>query len=615
MKKLKKYLKKSIFLSAILLGLGLLGLSSLFCFELQARQSSIVLQPHQQTSVDYLLRHPELKGLLLYHSLGSGKTYLALDYAEKSPYQKIVILVPDFLKSNWINQMKSFGVKDPSHFELISFNEEEKLLSRDLSKTLVIVDEIHKLIHKIRIGDFQTSEKSLQIYEKIKSAGKLLLLTGTPIFYETSDISYIANLLEQNKDYPIDPIKFKIEYMKIKPTTSLVRGYVTESKIITLGFPFLVTMAAAFTLAASAPLAIPFVALGGGAIIPIVNELLPVNQVSFVEFDTEKWKNFASQYVSYYEVKLGNDENYPRKELIDARFQYTDEQTDFFLSFIDEELNLSQLKMLLAEKQQNLSDTYMKTHSSTLQKHLLSDFNSGKDIGNFDFKDDRNERVESRKFLEIYEILKENSGQAVVYSNYYVNGIQKFASFLDRHGMKKDYAFLLPTDSVEKQGQIIQQYNDRAKRILLIHPEITEGISLIGTEQFHILEPISNPTLLDQIIGRAIRFRSHAHLPKEHRLVKVYLWQGQIDYGLFNITTNAGLIKREHWQKKYSEVNPSSWSKGILDLDSNYFIKGETPDQRSLRKSKSISNNIESFKELLEEYSIERKSQNLTEKK
>src|SRR5690606_5672070 len=155
---------------------------------------------------------------------------------------------------------------------------------------------------------------------------------------------------DQDKDYPVDPIKFKLEYMKIKPVTSLVRGHVTESKVMMLVVPFVVTLSAALTLAASAPLAIPFVALGGSALIPLVNDIFPIHKVAFIEFDTEKWKNFANKYVSYYQVKLGENENYPKKEVIHVPFKYTDEQTDFFLSFIDEDLKLSQLKILLSEE-------------------------------------------------------------------------------------------------------------------------------------------------------------------------------------------------------------------------------------------------------------------------
>jgi hypothetical protein len=184
---------------------------------IQVAHAKIQLQPHQQVPVDYLVKNPGQKGILVYHSMGSGKTFLALDYIEKNPNMKVILFFPDFLKSNWIAQMKQFGVKNPSRYEMISFSESSKLLNRDLSQTIVVADEIHRFIQKLKTGTFESSDESIEVYEKLKTSRKILLLTGTPIFLDTPDISYIANLLvEEKSEFPIDPIKFRTQYMKVK---------------------------------------------------------------------------------------------------------------------------------------------------------------------------------------------------------------------------------------------------------------------------------------------------------------------------------------------------------------------------------------------------------------
>lgn len=580
----------------------------LFSFEMGLSASAaVVLQPHQKVSVDYLDSHPDQKGLLLFHSLGSGKTYITLDYTEKHPDKKVVILLPEFLKGNWVGQMKSFGVSNPSRYEMISLNQPDKLLKTDLSHSIVIVDEVHKLVQKIRISPDQVSEKYIQVYEKLKSAEKLLLLTGTPIFVDTVDISYLANLFEDQSPYPVDPVKFRTEYMRVKPVTSLVRGHITESKLMMVSVPFIVTLTAIVTLGTSLPWAVPLFALGGSAVIPVTNELVPANQVAFREFDAEKWKPFSSKYVSYYHVKLAENENYPSKNLIERKFRYNDFQTNFFLSFVDEDLDLNQLKIMLAEEPHTASDSLLKIHSSRIQKQLLGNAVSGREIGNLDFVDKEGNRTESPKFLQILETIKKDPGQVAVYSNYFVNGIQRFASFLDRHGMKDQYILLTPDQSTEEQMKTVDIFNNGQKRILLIHPEITEGISLKGTEQFHIMEPISNSALLDQIIGRATRFQSHTHLPKERRVVNVHLWEAQVEYSSISpIPTSADSIRREHWQRKYSEVNPSMWTKGIVEIDPNYFLKDETPDRRVKRHNTAVQKDLQGFESMLESYSIEK---------
>lgn len=573
--------------------------------------AAILLQPHQEASVQYLMKHPEQKGLLLYHSLGSGKTYIGLDYAEKNPGKKVVILLPEFLKSNWVSQMKTFGIKDESRYEMVTLDNAEKLLNYDLSNVIVIVDEVHKLIQKIRLSGGSTSENLINVYLKLKSASRILLLTGTPIFVDTSDISFIANLLVETDQYPTDPIKFRTEFMKIKPVTSLVRGHITESKLMMIGLPFVATLTGIVTFGTALPWAVPIFALGGSAVVPIVNESFPVNQVSFREFDTAKWKDFTRKFVSYYDVKFSENENYPSKKISNQKVMYSYPQADFFLSFADEDLSIDQLKVMLADEKTHQSDQYLKIHSARIQKQLLGNHFSGREIGNLEFSDKSGDSkqkkiIESPKFLQILNFIKTQPGKVAVYSNYFEMGICKFAKFLERNGFGEQYTLLDPSDSTAIQTQKLEQYNQGEKRILLIHPEITEGISLIGTEQFHILEPIGNSALSDQIIGRAIRYKSHTHLPKSRQMVHVYLWESTIEYSKLFLPTTYGFLRREHWQKNYSEVNPSMWSKGITELDSNYFLKDETPDQRVSRRKNAIQTDLEQFKKLLQDHSIEK---------
>ena len=580
----------------------LLSLNSLFSLS----DEKIELLPHQKSPVKYLMDHPEQKGLLLFHSIGSGKTFIALDYAEKNPDKNVVILLPEFLKSNWISQMKKFGIKNTQRYKLISLDESEQVLSLDLKNTLVIVDEVHKLVQNIRLGEGKTSEHFISLYEKLKTSRKLILLSGTPIFVDTSDISYLANLFMDQDIYPIDPVKFRTEFMDVKPGTSLMRGHATESKLMIATLPFMVTLIGTVTLVTTTPWALPIAALGGGILIPFVNERFPVSQVSFRKFNSDKWKDFASRYISYYNVKLAENEDFPRKKVTEETVHYSDPQVKFFLRFVDENMDPSELRRMLSENKTNYPDFYIHHHSSQLQRKLLLSVGSGREIGNFEFTDESGKLIEAPKFEEILSSIRSNPGQVAIYSNYNQNGIQKLAQFFDRNGMKNDYFLLSPELSVEQQIEVIDKYNRAERRVLLIHPEITEGINLVGTEYFHILEPINNTALLNQIIGRAIRFKSHEHLPKERRLVKVVLWETTVEYSHFGIPTSAGLIRHENWQEKFSEVNPNMWSKGIIELDQNYFLKNETPDARMKRQKSMIENDVESFRGLLDEYSVEK---------
>ena len=570
-------------------------------------QADIVLQPHQQYTVQYLLQHPEQKGMLIFHALGSGKTYLALSYAENFPDKEIVVLLPRFLQSNWQTQMKSYGVKNPSRYKFVPLQTAyEELKDKDLSHSILIIDEVHKLVENIRYSKPSVGEKYGELYFKLQKAEKILTLTGTPIFTQASDLAYLGNLITGTPKFDYNPEKFKQTYMHVKPVTSITRGYFFESKWMFMWVPFFVTFGGVALLAASTPFLIPVVALGGAAIVPLVNEKLPVNTIPFREFRPELLADFAHQYVSFYETKDEALAEYPEKVLHEERVHYTPEQVNFFLDFADEDLNDEALHTLLADSGEHYTHEYLQLNSHSIQRSFLQNPVAGREIGNLPIKIADGTLSEPAKFREIERKLHTIPGQAAVYSNYDKNGIRQFASYLDRHGFAGQYVLLDPNSAVEQQVQDLKMYNTQQKRILLIHPEITEGISLKATEQFHVLEPVSNIALLDQIIGRAVRFQSHAALPADRRKVHIYLWESYVNYTTFKFPTDAGLIRQRHWQKRYPEVNPSMWTKGILELDPNFFRKDEAPDTRVKRNQNQVAADMKSFYALVKEHSIEK---------
>ena len=70
-------------------------------------------------------------------------------------------------------------------------------------------------------------------------------------------------------------------------------------------------------------------------------------------------------------------------------------------------------------------------------------------------------------------------------------------------------------DSVKEPGRLC---------ILMATRAGAEGINLRSVKNVHILEPHWNPSVTEQIVGRAIRICSHASLPMEQRTVEVKLY-------------------------------------------------------------------------------------------
>jgi hypothetical protein len=66
---------------------------------------------------------------------------------------------------------------------------------------------------------------------------------------------------------------------------------------------------------------------------------------------------------------------------------------------------------------------------------------------------------------------------------------------------------------------------------MIISSAGAEGISLTCVRQVHILEPFWNYVRIDQVLGRAIRMKSHLDLPKEERNVEQYLYLSVLPQG------------------------------------------------------------------------------------
>ena len=60
--------------------------------------------------------------------------------------------------------------------------------------------------------------------------------------------------------------------------------------------------------------------------------------------------------------------------------------------------------------------------------------------------------------------------------------------------------------------------------ILLISKSGTEGLDLKNVRSIHIMEPYWNFSLIQQIIARGVRYKSHINLPVEERNVQTFIY-------------------------------------------------------------------------------------------
>ena len=168
----------------------------------------------------------------------------------------------------------------------------------------------------------------------------------------------------------------------------------------------------------------------------------------------------------------------------------------------------------------------------------------------------------SKKIATICESVKNSTGIILIYSNYLDFGLVPMCLALEEMGMKRyckaDYMpstmlslpdgetfpktnlgkYIMitgsyrysPTNKEEIQLAVSNENKDGSRvKVVLISGSGAEGIDLKNVRQVHIMEPWYNMNRIEQVIGRAVRNRSHCALPFKERNVEIYMHTSYVD--------------------------------------------------------------------------------------
>lgn len=199
------------------------------------------------------------RGVMIYHSMGFGKTILAVSiteaYRRLDPTRKAIILLPKSLQNNFAdtvrNYMQTAATTDTEsadesaidtveeHYKFVSLNSSnmysqigkidktqeeiefeknlglltDKIGDGSLENSVLVIDEFHNLSNAITNG----SKNGLNLYNKIMKTKdiKLIFLTGTPIVNNPFEMVCVMNMLKGRQLFPEnirDFISFFVDY-------------------------------------------------------------------------------------------------------------------------------------------------------------------------------------------------------------------------------------------------------------------------------------------------------------------------------------------------------------------------------------------------------------------
>ncbi len=454
------------------------------------------------------------KGLLVYHSIGSGKTITAIQVAEKwKNYKNIIVLVPASLKGNfrgelrsqatgneyineeerkkisklhptdkeYINIIKKSDERIDKYYKIYSYNKFIELVENDkinLKNTLLIIDEIQNMVSEG--GNYYNV-----LYEKIKTAPsdlRIILLSATPMFDKPHEIGLTMNLLRIPNEMPIGR-EFNRTFIQITKTNTgsnnykmknikyfkeLIKGYVSYFR----GAP-------------------PYV--------------FPKMTIKYIKCEMSDF-----QYKAYTEViknEVNNDDTTTNKEELSVG----DLPNNFFIGtrmvsnivFPNKKINEEGFESFkgkhITEKLDKYSIKFSKIISKINKAQKIFIYSSFKKYGGI---------------KSMVRVLEE-----IGYKNYskYGEGTKRFAIWSGDENTKKK-------DEIKAVFNKKENLNGSKIKIILGSPSIKEGVSFTGVRQVHVLEPYWNLSRMAQVVGRASRFCSHKDLPEEKRDVKVYIY-------------------------------------------------------------------------------------------
>lgn len=453
---------------------------------------------------------PSIRGILIFHQIGAGKTCTAITIAEEFKKKlNIMVVLPAALIGNFINELRSECPGDEyitpierqklkdlnkddimyeniimrsterieKYYTIYSYHKFATLIQdnkiKNLNNTLLIIDEVQNMISMS--GTFY--KLLTQVINASNDTLKILLLSATPMFDKPVEIALTLNLLKKDNLLPIT--EFNQNYIKVTNNTNykVINMSDFRSKIKNLVSYY----------RGAPPIAYPQ-----------------------TEFKLVKCPMSDFQYKSYL-TALSSDSNFVRGSF--KNVDILNMSQNFYLG--------PRMISNIAFPNKSISDNgFSSFRGDVLQIQNISEYSS--------------------KFFKMYKKIAKAEGPIFVYSNFKeLGGIKCLITFLEYHGWKnyKDYgegpkrfATWSGDEPLKLKEEIKFVFNQKINKdgssikIILGSPSIKEGVSLLRVQQVHILEPYWNMSRLLQIIGRAVRFCSHKDVPKSKRIVKIYLY-------------------------------------------------------------------------------------------
>jgi hypothetical protein len=430
--------------------------------------------------------------------------------------------------------------RDPKRKELAYIEK----VKQHFSDRLIIIDEAHNLRVPGETGKKQISEAFLKLMKHVQNV-KLVLLTATPMFNESTEIIWTMNLLLTNDR---------------RPTLKKIDMFDKENEITEKGKVLLIEASRGYVsfMRGENPFSFPF------RLYPNIK-----SNSKYPEIDIYG-KKIKTQ-IKFLEIVKSNMSDYQKKiyDIFKNKFtkegELIDDNDDDLDDLDDDNVNNNDLKNTMQVS--NVVYPYENIESINNKITLRKTYGKGGFENCFTYSKKKYEYKKNIKeaygeFLN-YDKIKEyapkiktildyvisSKGIVFIYSRYYPAGLMPLAIALEHIGLTKyngknisngtvdnkfgtnKYKYIIlsrrpelsPNNDLEiAAAKLNENLNGEIIKVIIVSRIGTEGLDFKRIREVHLLEPWFNLNRAEQIIGRAVRNCSHALLPKEKRNVTIY---------------------------------------------------------------------------------------------
>lgn len=431
----------------------------------EGEREYLSLQEHQRKFIRQFI-FSNLRGAIAFHGVGSGKTLSAVVsayyYLKMYPSNSVIVVSPSSLLYNFINGMVQYGL-DIGDKRYKFYTYDKYIRKPTLAKNaLLIIDEAHNFRTEIVVNQAKDPETGQNLDEGIPVSN----IRGYKVMKYGSDHAHKVLLLTG--------------------TVFVNMIYDIEN------------------------------------LLAIVDNRDPITRSTFAEVispvNAENIPDYFKYRISYFPT--------PKSDLFPTRNDII--QPIYMNKKQEEQYN----KLKLEGRQELESDNPNAFYSA--ERYASNIVN----------KDDEGKIILNPKIDWIIKKIKEKKNEKfIIYSSLYDAGVSLLFNQLDKSNIK--YAKITgsqSTSSKEENKRLfngydfgkpnffnkvliepnLQKYINSDYRLLIITKAGAEGVDTINCQNMVLLDSQWNEALSEQIIARAIRYKSHHGLPKEERFVNVY---------------------------------------------------------------------------------------------